>query len=994
MRVSIGRIPHFLSIALLTLLPAIVSGSTADAALPAFGIVANESLEQWKNFRRAQPFQVHVIALQPGVQQATPTLILTEPPPQITWESLQARLAAFSSGCAVRRWQLMYDGWVQDVVCTVKPTLQDSALAEAIAGLQVAVFGTGEGRLVRLPAPSRKMIKHSLDLQYSAEDLLRWLNEGGTSYRTNALGSSVPLAELVSGRRTGVFTREDEGLVLWVIPRNKPLNDLAEARRFSLASDLVLGAIATQSTVTLVGRGRVEPIAHLPPMRAETILQLAGSQQQELAQSYERRDVLAGKAGDGIDYAPILLSPQLVDTEFGSLLNIADQLLKGWSEAGTVKYLDFPYPAPRTFPFGSKLASAVEEPQRRSFLYNWNTDGVAYRQKLGGIDFLVPQRTGALSVIYGDPTDRPRLLEDQAYNYFAQSGDATLVRVVQYTFLFQVFRTYNVSSESPPVSPRHARFRAHLNAATEARFRTVLRQMSDDQVATALSGYVKATWGTKPLPPNLTHKRSEISARQLAGHLDRATTLRTAEKATNGGVTRTFMTLAAVFRRELKPSDLASQEFRTQVTEVALAMPPEHGLAFMRDPAAYLKASALMYIAPNAAKEWLSISDARDPGFRWTRTAYVVASDGGVTSVGGHNVDSRVVRLDVNQTLKQGEVLVFPERDGSLTIHHSPADTGNGALIAREGGTRKSLKPTEIAAEISSKLKSISARPRVEFASIRRTVPDHAALEYTFMSPTRAGIGTRTLSAREKTLLIDLGSGGEQAIVMEQTADGAFILMRTGSERAIETASLLNATDALATGMLASAGGASKLSVMVKGMPNEKAEAIVGQVQASLRRYPKETVDHIISSAADEVPLVQRPKLLNTKFAHEGIQVDRAGIKVTRVHEGPYAGMSRVEVPLKVTQPTTSFWMKIIFYIRDASAATLDLLASKLTALLSNVKGPISPRELRDQVAAQLREDLSKLRVDAVLMEVPGSEAANKIHTLVIGAAASLARVS
>lgn len=60
------------------------------------------------------------------------------------------------------------------------------------------------------------------------------------------------------------------------------------------------------------------------------------------------------------DWAPIFLSPQLVDTEYGSLLNITDQLLKSWSNLGLTRYEGFVYAEPSSWPFAKPLPNELE----------------------------------------------------------------------------------------------------------------------------------------------------------------------------------------------------------------------------------------------------------------------------------------------------------------------------------------------------------------------------------------------------------------------------------------------------------------------------------------------------------------------------------------------------------------------------------------------------------------------------------------------------------
>ena len=47
-----------------------------------------------------------------------------------------------------------------------------------------------------------------------------------------------------------------------------------------------------------------------------------------------------------VDWAPILLSRELTNTEYGQILNMTDQMLKSWSNSNSVIYGNFPYPTP------------------------------------------------------------------------------------------------------------------------------------------------------------------------------------------------------------------------------------------------------------------------------------------------------------------------------------------------------------------------------------------------------------------------------------------------------------------------------------------------------------------------------------------------------------------------------------------------------------------------------------------------------------------------
>src|SRR5205814_1232991 len=148
-----------------------------------------------------------------------------------------------------------------------------------------------------------------------------------------------------------------------------------DARQFVADSDLIVGAIPGSTHVAIVARERQLTLDALPPLRTETILLLASVDEDELAQSYERNLFGAGKLETNDDWAPIYLSDALIDTEYGSLLNITDQLLKSWTNVGRVKYSTFVYPDPAAWPFQRPLPELLGS---RSLTYNWNTKGVGY----------------------------------------------------------------------------------------------------------------------------------------------------------------------------------------------------------------------------------------------------------------------------------------------------------------------------------------------------------------------------------------------------------------------------------------------------------------------------------------------------------------------------------------------------------------------------------------------------------------------------------------
>ncbi len=156
--------------------------------------------------------------------------------------------------------------------------------------------------------------------------------------------------------------------------------------------------------MVLLGRAKQLPLAILPPFRFEILAQLATNNADALYQSYERQRIFAGKISKGLfqgwDWAPILLSPQLEDTEFGILLNLADQVLKSQPKPITSKastsLLNVPHvrgPEAASSFFARTLATSGP-------IYNWNTHGFASVAELPRYRVMTVSDSAALPAVF------------------------------------------------------------------------------------------------------------------------------------------------------------------------------------------------------------------------------------------------------------------------------------------------------------------------------------------------------------------------------------------------------------------------------------------------------------------------------------------------------------------------------------------------------------------------------------------------------------------
>ena len=317
---------------------------------------------QWQSLRRAYPNHLQVMALSQSDARGMRILIITEPPPDtLPKQDIQARLSSIFRGHFVnahlKDTRIGLNGGVEDVIVTLSgygTSYDDKDLKDDIAFLAQTLWGTSYKTFpLQLPVvttPTGWLGPRNISIRQS--ELNNWLVQGQLKFVPVDLPSASPVSlfELVDRGHSGcVMTANERGLVLLVLDRTRNFEEFrGEFRKFALDSDLILGALNIgKNYLVLVGRERETSVLDMPPLRFETARLLATSTEPELAQSYERTNLFAGRLEEGEfkdrDWAPIYLSPVLRNTELGSELNITDQMLKSWSMGGRVHYEGFNY---------------------------------------------------------------------------------------------------------------------------------------------------------------------------------------------------------------------------------------------------------------------------------------------------------------------------------------------------------------------------------------------------------------------------------------------------------------------------------------------------------------------------------------------------------------------------------------------------------------------------------------------------------------------------
>lgn len=439
----------------------------------------------WLRFRQERPYPYQAISMLTRQDSGHVTLILSELPPlggtHEMARLLRAVFGVHSEALHRLRYPIGLDGWLEDWVVSLPydkgpmTTIADAnggriqvplALAEQLNFLNDAIFGTSEVQYVDDLTADRVKIELP-NLQITTGELSQLAMAKTEDWKALSAFDAAPQAFSQLGRsvRPALFTDNKKLLVALVIPQNTEMKSLRSIfRKFAIGSDYIIGSVRPKKGgLILLARSRLLSLRTLPPLRFETLEILQGSSQ-GLGQSYERQRVFAGKIPSGVyagwDWAPIYLSPQLQDTELGTLLNIADQQLKSWSQCGNVQYASFDYPVPSDFPFKTRRASDWfhDATNTSELTFNWNTSGFSTASDTVAGRIVTASGTAALPVSYILPShlnplaaavsgelevvnDIGQLVREGSRvgsEYFSRLNDPILARVARNVFLFQI----------------------------------------------------------------------------------------------------------------------------------------------------------------------------------------------------------------------------------------------------------------------------------------------------------------------------------------------------------------------------------------------------------------------------------------------------------------------------------------------------------------------------------------------------------------------------
>jgi hypothetical protein len=538
-------------------------------------------------------------------------------------------------------------------------------------------------------------------------------------------------------------------------------------------------------------------VAALPPLRTETILQLAAAREDELSQSYERTNPFAGRYDDSrnMDWAPIYLSPRLIDTEYGSLLNITDQLLKGWTEHNKIHYVNFTYPDPPQFPFTGALDEMLGV---KELTFNWNTKGAGYVTKTGDYEVYALNQTGSLPIDYlaaGNPKIQDA--EDTAYQYYSGMNDPNLIRVVQYASIYQIFHHYSVVESanpepapqpvpSPLIGPTHILMR-EISGLNDAKF----DEIPDPDVAKSA---------------HLAHDG-----------------LRSLSQNDPDGSLQNVLAGAIASRDGFPAVDAISDDDTKKLLYGLIHAVQEIGAGIVSSD----QRSSIRVV-------YALTTGARDS--RWIHTPSIVESQGTQVAVGGHNLSSRITTFQADDAVAAGHVTV-EENSNARVIHFNPGDEGRIGDTVRNAARDDGISADQVRTNVESVLGADTRKPlplntALGFDDSVRPDPLRG-FERAHAPDSIDGIGWRRggqpLSSQDATFLKRIGGKSTRPVLVARDSNGTYVISAPPAEP-VQAFDLATGTDAFLAVTRDTPN--TQLALHFRGLDDRQAEGFMRNIDA------------------------------------------------------------------------------------------------------------------------------------------------------------------
>ncbi len=676
----------------------------------------------YKDFRKKYRFHYQTVGIA-SFSDSSRMILLSDIPPHFETDSIAPIFAEFTHKTEQRKHPIGYDGYVTDVLILLGNATQENCDGLIRRLNRELFFSEYKPTVMALPAEEKRQYfaKENIDYQITLEEFNTWFMEEGEGFiHLDDTSKVMTVSDLFETKARGVYFSQLPGFVAWAVAKNEDIAaQVGNIRQFTLDADLILGALADSSTLVIIGRERQSPLNELPPLQIETILLLASTTEKELSQSLDINDLMAGKMNNGRDWCPTYLSRELENTEFGDLMTITDVLLKDWSEHGTIQEGYYRYPEPGYYPFDKPLFKKLG---LNELVYNWNTAGAMYAIDREGYTIYTLGRTGSLPVSYFNSQERSQSIgfryESQAYHYFATLGNTDLARVVQYTALYQLFIDNNISysGNTYPSFPKNKPFLLY-KPTTELLDK--IRQLSTEEIgrlADSLSQRSFKNYQKEHVDKQLRENEQRYNMSYSEENIDAI--YRNVHRDTKAGIGRSI--------QEVK--DMLGGLSEEQFKQLARFLSYPRGVK-IRDRESYntmlrgRRVNMLMREVgknnldllsrpegSNIFKDGMDLKDVKnwyaanlkDNAGRYMKTSSLIITYADLLTTGGHNLSSRISRVNSMTNYKRNRGNYTPTDYSSPTqpvaTEGKPATTApstTGKPSGKQGGKPAVKKATK-----------------------------------------------------------------------------------------------------------------------------------------------------------------------------------------------------------------------------------------------------------------------------------------------------------
>jgi len=618
----------------------------------------------YDDFRYNFRFQFQTIGVA-TFSDSSRLIIISEPPPYFEIDSIKSILSKFTHAVETKNHPYGYDGFVTDILISMV-NATDENVQNIIKNLSKELYRSDYKPVcMTLPVENKRVIfsEENLDYQISLYEFNEWfLKENEQFIQLQDTNTLYTVSSIFENKNCGVFFSRLPGFVAWALPKKTDITEhMGDIRQFTLDADLILGALADTSMLVIIGREREAPLHELPPLYVETILLLASITEKELSQSLDINDFLAGKMKNGRDWCPTYLSKELEHTEFGNLMTLTDILLKDWSESGTIQEYNFKYPHPKYYPFKKPLFRMLG---LNELVYNWNTANAMYAIDLPEATIYTLNRTGSLPVSYFNSQDRAqsigRQYERQAYNYFAKLGNTDLVRVVQYTALYQLFID-NEITYSGEINNDFPKNKPYLLLTPTKNLLNVLKNLKDEELSYICDSTSKRMFNLFQKEDVMKQiRQNEDKYNYKYGDQEIERIMERVKKDNQESLFRDFRSVRSLLH------NLTEEQFNNVARQ--LAYPRGQRVNNQETYQIYLKARQINKLMHSLGKNNLDligldlntvknyfVNNLSKSSAKYLKTPSVIVTYNDMRTTGGHNLSSKISRVNSLQNYKRDD---------------------------------------------------------------------------------------------------------------------------------------------------------------------------------------------------------------------------------------------------------------------------------------------------------------------------------------------------